>query len=474
MGTAGATQQLVFDEFIAPFDVGRLDDFFVSYLFPDNEDFSGTDTDSNWPTVWQGLDHAAIFGDPRAANPFSGLMDSLTHFTLSLPQDHPETALNGPLAKATPLFSRNNVERFISHYFRDYCPHSPVLYPGTFQASSASPYLLTVIVVTGALFSQGAVEIELARGILNLVEEYVFSNVNFRKLLDDPVTSTTSNDVEAWQGLQAAFFITQVQLREGSLDKKRKSRHGRFDDIICAMRALGLLDARNGFFHSESPMPEAFHWSQYGESETRIRLICGIFNLDASFTILYNMVPRLFAEELSIDMPGPVEAFFADSAQDCYQAALKEHWIQTKPLSKLCDIFMQDDWSGQTRASMQDLSMLNLFILILALLQTLWLSPYRPQKWRTMQRISLALDRWKEVWDFQNTTLTPLQRERYGFLKTAPLEFWQIATVLVKKKATRLDKAIDQGALPAYTDEKPRSCQSCALSLLEEVDKEAV
>ncbi len=449
---------------------------FVSYLFPDSEDFPSTDAKVSWPVICSGsgFDQPAAFSNPYTANPFSVLMVSLTDFAKSLPPGHPNAAPNDRLAEAAGLFSRGNVERFVGHYFRDYCPHSPILYPGTFQASSSSPYLLMVVIVTGALFSPGSNDIEQARGILDLVEEYAFSNSDFRKLLAQPDTLEDSKDTEAWQALQAAFFITQVQLREGSLARKKNARNSRFEEVICAVRALGLLESRNPFFHAEPPMPPTFQWTQYGDNETRIRLACGIFNLDASFSILYNMVPRLFAEEMNVDMPGPVEAFFADSAQDCYQIALKEHGVQMQTLSQLCDTFLQQSWNDPTRSSMQSLSMLHLFVLILALLQILWVSPYRPQKWQTMDRTSMALDRWKQIWDFQNTTLTSRQRDRYGFLKTAPLEFWQIATVLVEKKATRLDTAVEQSNAPPVSEDKLASCQSCAHALLESVNKEQV
>jgi hypothetical protein len=472
LGSSGSTQQLVFDEFVAPFDAGRMDDFFVSYLFPDSEDFPGTDLDENWHINWQGFGVSTSFANPCSSNPFSTLIDSLTNFTLSLPQSHPERAPNDRLTKASTLFSKTNVERFIGHYFRDYCPHSPILYPGTFQASSVSPYLLTVIVITGAMFSSSTSDIELARGILDLVEEYVFGNEDFKKLLEGPDRPKYTNDLGAWHALQAAFFITQIQLREGCLAKRKEARNARFEAIICGVRALGLLQTRNPFFHAEPPPPERFQWDQYGDSETKIRLVCGIFNLDASFSILYNMIPRLFAEELDMDMACPVEAFFADSAQDCYELSLKEHGIQTLPLSGLCNAFLQDTWSDEMRTSMMSVSMLNLFTLILALLQILWLSPYRPRKWQTMQSMTVALERWKQVWDFQNATINARCRARYGFLRTAPLEFWQIATVLVKKKATRLDTAVDQAIPPAINNGQLGSCQQCAHALLQNINKE--
>ncbi|EXJ55888.1 hypothetical protein A1O7_08819 [Cladophialophora yegresii CBS 114405] len=472
LGASASIQQLLFDEYVAPFDAGRMDDVFVSYLFPDSEDFAGTGLDANWHMDWQASEVSTPFATLNDPNPFSTLVDSLTNFSLSLPQGHPERALNDRLAKASALFSRKNVERFIGHYFRDYIPHSPILFPGTFHASSASPYLLTVMVITGAMFSSGPGDIELARGILELVEEYVFSNEDFVKLLQAPHHTKYTNDLGGWQALQAAFFITQIKLREGSLAKRKEARTARFEAIISGVRALGLLQTRNPFFHAEPPLPEMFQWNQYGDSETKIRLVCGIFNLDASFTILYNMTPRLFAEELEVDMPCPVEAFFADSAQDCYQISFREHGLQTLHLSELCNAFLQDTWSEQMRSSMLSLSLLNLFTLILALLQTLWLSPYRPRKRQLMQSMAVALERWKEIWDFQNAKLNPRQQERYGFLKIAPLEFWQIASVLVQKKATRLDTAVDQSRMYAMNNGRYGNCLKYAHALLQDVNKE--
>ena len=238
-------------------------------------------------------------------------MNSLTDYTLSLPTDHPEAAPNDRLTKAASLFSRANVQRFVAYYFRDYSPHNAVLHPWTFDTKSVSPYLLTVIVVTGALFGPCEDEVTQARDIIGLVEEYVFSDANFKKLLAQAGSPRDSYGVQEWHALQASFFITQVQLQEGSQARKEKARTSRFEEIICAVRALGLLDARDTFYHDEPPNAKSFNWNEYGDNEAKIRLVYGIFNLDSSFSILYNISPRLFLEELSIDMAGPMEAFFA-------------------------------------------------------------------------------------------------------------------------------------------------------------------
>jgi hypothetical protein len=464
----------MYNELVAPFDVAKLDDFLVSYLFPDVEDGLATD-DPIWSLDWPSSTRAMDFDNPLASDPFENVLQALMGFAQSLPPEHPDACPNGRLENAAVLFNKADADRFIRHYFRDYCPNSPILYPGTFQGSLTSTVLLTVMVIIGALFSSNADDAEHARGVLDLVEAYVFSNEKFTRLLGEPAVHKGVNDIEAWQALLAAFFITQIQLREGSLSKRKHARESRFEQVIHGVRALDLLETRNPVFHSGTPSPESFQWHQYGECESRIRLVCGIFNLDASFSILYNMVPRLFVEELSIDLAGPVDAFFAESAQDCYQVLLKESNNPTMTVSALCETFLLEEWDPQTESLMQNLSVLNMFTLVLALLQTLWLSPYRPRKADTMHRMRPALDRWKRIWDVQNTILTPQQRDRYGFLKAAPFELWQIAMVLVKKQVTRLDTAVDQNSIGQESaGGKLKNCNQRALAMLEQVDKEDI
>lgn len=463
--------QLMLDEYMSPFGVDRLDNFFVSHLFPDFEDFQKT-FEGDWRASCPGFDQSPAANNLLLVScPFDALIHSLTEFTMSLPYHHPERAPNDRLAKATPLFSRQNGERLIGYYFRNYSPHTPILHPGTFQASSSSPHLLAVVLITGALFSPCAADVELARGLIGLVDGYVYTNSNFQKLVGGSFVPEVSDDLDVWQALQAVVFMTSILLREGTLGKKRELRNHRFEEIISVVRALGLLSTQNSFFHGDPPSAATFQWSHYGDTETRIRLVCGVFNLDASFTMLYNMTPRLFAEELEVDASGPLEAFFADNAQDCYERCLKERETQKLKLCEICDAFLQDEWDDKLRKSMESLSILNLFVLILALGQTLWLSPYRPRKWETMQRMTLALERWKQIWDHQIAALTPQQRESTGFFKTAALEFWQIVVVLTKKRVTRLDLAVDPNLACALGNSR-LNCGQIAHALLEYVEKE--
>ena len=153
---------------------------------------------------------------------------------------------------------------------------------------------------------------------------------------------------------------------------------------------------------------------------------------------------------------------------------MQERRRQMLPMSQTCAAFLQEEWSEELRSSMQEISILNLFAVILGLLQTLWLSPYRPRKSETIERIARALDRWKQIWDFQNGRLTAQQLERYGLLKVAPLEFWQIASVLVKKGATLLDGAVDRSQVPNAHGDRAESCNPSADDLLENTFMESI
>lgn len=95
------------------------------------------------------------------------------------------------------------------------------------------------------------------------------------------------------------------------------------------------------------------------------RLACGLFGLVASFTILYNMPPRLRANELSFDMPCSVATYLAQNSQTCYEAALDEPLPHVPPLDLLLGIFLANKWDTETCLQMRGITVLHLFVLIL-------------------------------------------------------------------------------------------------------------
>ena len=70
------------------------------------------------------------------------------------------------------------------------------------------------------------------RQMLNLSECYIFDHPSFRRLMGDAAASSELDRAECFQALQAAFYITQIELREDSAAKRRKCRKERFGTLI--------------------------------------------------------------------------------------------------------------------------------------------------------------------------------------------------------------------------------------------------
>ncbi|KIV87862.1 hypothetical protein PV11_03380 [Exophiala sideris] len=415
-----------------------------------NHDINRTAPESEeWLDAWDDTESPMLGVPWPDVHPCNKLIDSLTQFTLSLPVGHLEKAPNEKLGKSSTLFSAQSLERLIELYFREWGPHTPIIHQGTFCPYDTVPHLLLAMMLIGATLSPSADEVCLANNMIDLADDYIFSNPIFQSVIAGCRQSEVFSAKETLQALQAVFLMSQIQLRRSSISKRKEIRKNRFDEIILACRALGLLESKNSFWHSKMP----FHWEVYGVSESRIRLICGIFNLDASFTILYNSSPRLFAEEMEVDMPGPLQAFIATSPGEADQAASESRESEHLTLATLCDILMRIDLEEETFVKLKKLTILDLFIVVLALLQLLWLSPYKPTKVDTISRISQALIRWKIAWDHQNLILTAQELENYGFMRVAALEFWQLAMFMVNKGKTRLDDTMLSGNDPSASEE---------------------
>ncbi|KAI1608225.1 hypothetical protein EDD37DRAFT_186904 [Exophiala viscosa] len=437
------------DTFV-PLETAALNDLFrrqtlvnhdIDKTAPESEDWLDTwdDTDSPMPGVpWPDV------------HPCNKLIDSLTQFTLSLPAGHQEKAPNAKLAKSSALFSAQSLERLIGLYFREWGPHTPVIHQATWCPYDTMPHLLLAMMLIAATLSPSTDEACLANNMIDLADDYVFRNPVFQKTIAGCLQSENFTAKEALQALQAVFLMSQIQLRTAPIRKRKEIRKDRFDQIILACRGLRLLESKNSFWHNKD---ETFHWEEYAASEARIRLICGIFNLDASFTILYNSSPRLFGEEMEVDMPGPLEAFIATSPGEAEQAASESRKSEHLTLATLCDIFMRKDLEVETSVKLKDLTILDLFIVVLALLQFLWLSPYNSTKADTICRVSQALMRWKTAWDHQNSILTAQELERYGFPRMAALEFWQLAMFMVDQGKTRLDDTMLLSNDPGTSEE---------------------
>ncbi|KIX95737.1 uncharacterized protein Z520_08445 [Fonsecaea multimorphosa CBS 102226] len=197
--------------------------------------------------------------------------DHLTALTLSLPQNHPEHAPSLNLALGMSTLSSINISRFLQLYFHHWNRHSPIVHPGTFDVLNASLPLLFVMTLTGALFSLSPDAVTVARSMLELAEEFAFRDSDFQKVASGTFPEGVDQRRRALQAFQAAFCAAQLQLREGNMWKRKCVRTFRFDQIICAVRTMGLHNGDLLTLDVSSKDTGLSDWNRFAEDESRLR-----------------------------------------------------------------------------------------------------------------------------------------------------------------------------------------------------------
>jgi len=164
--------------------------------------------------------------------PSNALITDMTDFCCYLEINQPECVPNMNLKQILTLLEPSRVQRLIQLYFHHWHRHSPIIHRGTFDIRKVSLHLLLAIILTGALFSSSQDEVNMAKGSLDVAEEYTFRNPSFVNLVSGNVSDESLGNRASFEALQAAFSIAQLQLREGSLMKRKYARSVHFGNII--------------------------------------------------------------------------------------------------------------------------------------------------------------------------------------------------------------------------------------------------
>lgn len=164
--------------------------------------------------------------------PSEALITDLTEFCRSLEINQPGCVRNVNLKQVLTLLEPSRVQRLIELYFHHWHRHSPIIHCGTFNIRKVSLHLLLAIILTGALFSSSQDDVNMAKGSLDIAEEYAFRNPTFMNLVSGNISDESLGNGASFEALQAAFSIAQLQLREGSLIKRKYARSVHFGNII--------------------------------------------------------------------------------------------------------------------------------------------------------------------------------------------------------------------------------------------------
>ncbi|PCG92123.1 Transcription factor [Penicillium occitanis (nom. inval.)] len=343
--------------------------------------------------------------------------------------------------EALELLDITNIPILITVYFEQWQRHSPVLHPSLLDPNTISFPLLLSVILVGAFYSSDEQGVATARMLIPVAEEWVFSSRIFTKQRSSPRVTRKQNslsfadNLSDLEALQAAFIMIKILLREGDTKKANEIRTTMFDQIIPAARALSLTHVKSPIKNFDILPLDDCKWRKLCLAETQIRLMCGIFNHEASFTVFNNTTPRLLVSELEFDMPCSVHVFDARNHQECSTFILAEARPNLPSPASLIELYLSDQWDDCETVIVPELTILHHFLIVLGLLQK-WTMRNVLQDVLSFNRMQTALDRWKIGWDLCTGPLAPEDVERIGFVKHAAIELWYLARKTVDEAAT--------------------------------------
>lgn len=214
------------------------DGLHLGHLFPihDGEELIPWETCS-WGSDETSLgDEPFLFSASFETGPPPDLLNQLSILSSSMPEFHPQGMLQGGLDDRVDLFTPSNIERFFRQYFRHWHRHSPILHRQLFNPGTISMPLLLAVVLTGALFSSSVKETNLARSMLDFAEDYAFENPIFLDLISKTEVQAIISHRAVIEAVQAAMSVFQIQLREGSPQKRKYMRTVRMSQIVTVRR----------------------------------------------------------------------------------------------------------------------------------------------------------------------------------------------------------------------------------------------
>lgn len=133
------------------------------------------------------------------------------------------------------FFQPSNMRRFLEYFWSLWYPHCPIVHKPLFDPFLASPGLLCVMIIIGACLSPDEVDRQASKKWLDSVEEFIFCQVYFRSdrelLMDRPVQRK-----EIVQCMQAAYLVSSLQKREGSVEAQARIRRHRHASMVTVSR----------------------------------------------------------------------------------------------------------------------------------------------------------------------------------------------------------------------------------------------
>ena len=145
------------------------------------------------------------------------------------------------------LISPRKITKFISSFFKQWYPNSPILHQPTFDPEAVQLPLLISVIFMGAMYAVDERELKVVKHLLDLAELYVFScdifapEAEMRRSLDGTQTpSDLESDWAIFQHFQSGYQMTVVQHWAGNRLARKRASENRFGEIVKVSNIYSL------------------------------------------------------------------------------------------------------------------------------------------------------------------------------------------------------------------------------------------
>lgn len=407
----------------------------------------------------------------------------------------PDEAVDPHLSGMNLHFSPDNIKDFLNEYHHFHV-HTPLLHVPTFRIMEAATGLWAAMCCIGACYSD-RVGPSAVREMMDVTWSALQRDNKLMSTSVQPVhaSDATGSDVE---DMQSFLLMIIVHLWNGTPTQRERARQA-YPNLVTQARRFNLTNVISdpqrqsplhlADFDASNFNAQHFDWSIWVDQERRIRLMFGIYLCDTALGLYFNIPPRFDPAEIHLPLFCDDAAWDATTPELC-AASLglygSEPAHQHNPYGTQRAKQPQFDWALQAllhnsyEVMPGSTNLYGKFALIHALIalvrraqvdgevvqyqtppRNAWIKMADPRGERSAQgaggidprgldALTIALDKFKEMWDIDIRDQFPPQAsvagnpKRHGFSRDA-IHFYWTARYLIKFTTREdLDLAPDQ------------------------------
>ncbi|KAJ5524265.1 hypothetical protein N7513_009384 [Penicillium frequentans] len=245
---------------------------------------------------------------------------------------------------------------------------------------------------------------------------------------------------EKTQCIQAAYLVSSLQKREGSIDAQARIRRYRHASMVALARQIGPREASHRDLHLEEATQP--WWQRFAEEEELIRALTFVFLIDVALIVLHNSPPRMLISELRMDVVCPEACFQAESAAECLGClrvwAGTRFWKNRLSVVSVVRRICQSPMEDALVHEFSQLGTFNLFTVVQAIHSLMFHLHNSLVFESTLAPVQTGLENWRQIWiervpedEGMPDTAQNLWKQ-VGFLRRAS-EFWHLARIMADK-----------------------------------------